>query len=207
MCNGESTESVLFTTTNTDGATTYNWTNDNTTIGLPIAGGTGDIGSFVVTNETSESQTATFVVTPIYTNAGVSCEGPTETFSITVNPTAQVNAIEDQDLCEGEVTAPIEFTTTNTDGITTYEWTNTNPLIGLADSGIGNIPSFEVLNDAANSQNAIITVTPTYTNNGVECTGPSETFVLTVNPGAQVNPIDNQILCNDELQIRFNLPH
>ena len=199
LCNGESTESVLFTTTNTDGATTYNWTNDNTTIGLPIAGGTGDIGSFVVTNETSESQTATFVVTPIYTNAGVSCEGQTETFSITVNPTAQVNAIEDQDLCEGEVTAPIEFTTTNTDGITTYEWTNTNPLIGLADSGIGNIPSFEVLNDAANSQNAIITVTPTYTNNGVECTGPSETFVLTVNPGAQVNPIDNQILCNDEL--------
>ena len=199
LCNGESTESVLFTTTNTDGATTYNWTNDNTTIGLPIAGGTGDIGSFVVTNDTSESQTATFVVTPIYTNAGVSCEGQTETFSITVNPTAQVNAIEDQDLCEGEVTAPIEFTTTNTDGITTYEWTNTNPLIGLADSGIGNIPSFEVLNDAANSQNAIITVTPTYTNNGVECTGPSETFVLTVNPGAQVNPVDNQILCDGEL--------
>jgi len=199
LCNGESTESVLFATTNTDGATTYNWTNDNTTIGLPIAGGTGDIGSFVVTNDTSESQTATFVVTPIYTNAGVSCEGQTETFTITVNPTAQVNAIEDQDLCEGEVTAPIEFTTTNTDGITTFEWTNTNPLIGLADSGIGNIPSFEVLNDAANSQNAIITVTPTYTNNGVECTGSSETFVLTVNPGAQVNPIDNQILCNDEL--------
>ena len=199
LCNGESTESALFTSTNTDGATTYTWTNDNTTIGLPIAGGTGDIGSFVVTNDTSESQTATFVVTPIYTNAGVSCEGQTETFTITVNPTAQVNSIEDQDLCEGEVTAPIEFTTTNTDGITTYEWTNTNPLIGLAESGIGNIPSFEVLNDAANSQNAIITVTPTYTNNGVECTGPSETFVLTVNPGAQVNSIDNQILCNDEL--------
>ena len=96
MCNGESTESVLFTTTNTDGATAYNWTNDNTTIGLPIAGGTGDIGSFVLTNDTSESQTATFVVTPIYTNAGVSCEGQTETFTITVNPTAQVNAIDDR---------------------------------------------------------------------------------------------------------------
>jgi len=199
LCNGESTDSILFTSTNTDGATTYNWTNDNTTIGLPIAGGTGDIGSFVVTNDTSESQTATFVVTPVYSNGGVSCEGLTETFTITVNPTAQVNAIDDQDLCEGEVTAPIEFTTINTDGTTTYEWTNTNPLIGLADSGVGNIPSFEVLNDAANSQNAIITVTPTYTNNGVECTGPSETFVLTVNPGAQVNSVDNQILCDGEL--------
>ena len=168
LCNGESTDSILFTSTNTDGATTYNWTNDNTTIGLPIAGGTGDIGSFVVTNDTSESQTATFVVTPVYSNGGVSCEGLTETFTITVNPTAQVNATDDQDLCAGEVTAPIEFTTINTDGTTSYEWTNTNPLIGLAESGIGNIPSFEVLNDAANSQNAIITVTPTYTNNGVE---------------------------------------
>ncbi len=199
LCNGESTDAIEFTTTNTDGTTVFNWTNDNTTIGLPIAGGSGDIGSFVVLNNTSESQTATFVVTPTYTNNGVSCDGPAETFTISVNPTAQVNAINDQDLCEGEVTAPIEFTTTNIDGITTYEWTNTNPLIGLADSGVGNIPSFEVLNDAANSQNAIITVTPTYTNNGVECTGPSELFILTVNPGAQVNPVDNQILCNDEL--------
>ena len=199
LCNGESTEAVLFATSNTDGNTTYNWTNDNTTIGLPVAAGTGDIGSFVLTNTTSESQTATFVVTPIYSNGGISCEGQTETFTISVNPTAQVNETVDQDLCEGEVTAPIEFTTTNTDGTTTYEWTNTNPLIGLADSGVGNIPSFEVLNDAANSQNAIITVTPTYTNNGIQCSGPSETFILTVNPGAQVNPIDNQILCDGDL--------
>ena len=199
LCNGESTEAVLFATSNTDGNTTYNWTNDNTTIGLPVAAGTGDIGSFVLTNTTSESQTATFVVTPIYSNGGISCEGQNKTFTISVNPTAQVNETADQDLCEGEVTAPIEFTTTNTDGTTTYEWTNTNPLIGLADSGVGNIPSFEVLNDAANSQNAIITVTPTYTNNGIQCSGPSETFILTVNPGAQVNPIDNQILCDGDL--------
>jgi len=199
LCNGDSTEPVLFTTTNTDGATTYNWTNDNTTIGLPISGGSGDIGSFVVSNNSSESQTATFVVTPIYSNDGKSCEGPTETFTITVNPSAQVDLIANQDLCEGEITAPIAFTSTNSDGTTTYNWTNTNPLIGLADSGIGSIPSFEVLNDSANSQNAIITVTPTYTNNGVTCSGPPETFVLTVNPAAQVNPINNQILCNDEL--------
>ena len=130
LCNGESTDAIEFTTTNTDGTTVFNWTNDNTTIGLPIAGGSGDIGSFVVLNNTSVSQTATFVVIPTYTNNGVSCDGPSETFTISVNPTAQVNAIEDQDLCEGEVTAPIEFTTTNTDGTTTYEWTNTNPLIG-----------------------------------------------------------------------------
>ena len=206
LCNGETTESIVFTTINSGGDTVYNWTNDNTSIGLPISGGTGDIGSFVVTNDTSESQTATFVVTPVFTSGGVSCEGPTETFTIIINPTAQVNTIDDQDLCEGEFTNPIEFTTINNDGTTTFEWTNTNPLIGLAESGVGNIPSFEVLNNVANSQNAIITVTPTYTNNGVECTGPSKEFILTVNPTAQVNSIQSQVFCNGDIsnEIIFN---
>ena len=206
LCNGETTESIVFTTINSGGDTVYNWTNDNTSIGLPISGGTGDIGSFVVTNDTSESQTATFVVTPVFTSEGVSCEGPTETFTIIINPTAQVNTIDDQDLCEGEFTNPIEFTTINNDGTTTFEWTNTNPLIGLAESGVGNIPSFEVLNNVANSQNAIITVTPTYTNNGVECTGPSKEFILTVNPTAQVNSIQSQVFCNGDIsnEIIFN---
>ncbi len=102
---------------------------------MPTGGGTGDIASFVVTNTTSTAQTATLVITPTYTNNGVSCTGPTETFTITVNPTAQVNAMADQDLCEGDVTTPISFTTTNTDGITTYNWTNDNTLIGLLDNG------------------------------------------------------------------------
>jgi len=199
LCNGESTDAISFTTTNTDGTTSYSWTNDNTTIGLPTGGGTGDIASFVVTNTTSTAQTATLVITPTYTNNGVSCTGPTETFTITVNPTAQVNAMADQDLCEGDVTTPISFTTTNTDGITTYNWTNDNTLIGLLDNGIGDIPSFSATNNTDTAQIANIIVTPTYTNNGISCTGPDETFILRINPGAQVNAVDSQVLCNDDI--------
>ena len=199
LCNGESTDAITFTTTNTDGTTSYSWTNDNTTIGLPTGGGTGDIASFVVTNTTSTAQTATLVITPTYTNNGVSCTGPTETFTITVNPTAQVNAMADQDLCEGDVTTPISFTTTNTDGITTYNWTNDNTLIGLLDNGIGDIPSFSATNNTDTAQIANIIVTPTYTNNGISCTGPDETFILRINPGAQVNAVDSQVLCNDDI--------
>ena len=199
LCNGESTDAITFTTTNSDGATSYSWTNDNTTIGLPTGGGTGNIASFVVINTTSIAQTATLVITPTYTNNGVSCTGPTETLTITVNPTAQVNAMADQDLCEGDVTIPISFTTTNTDGITTYNWTNDNTLIGLSDNGIGDIPSFLATNNTDTAQIANIIVIPTYTNNGISCTGPQETFTLRINPGAQVNAVDSQVLCNDDI--------
>ena len=206
LCNQESTEEIIFTTENIDGTTSYSWTNDNTTIGLPVAVGSGNIGSFNVINTTSQSQTATFVVTPSYTNNGISCTGLSETFTITVNPSAQVNEILNQELCEGQITSPITFSTTNVDGITTYSWTNDNTNIGLADSGEGDISSFTVLNTSGESETATITVVPTYSSSGIDCIGSEYTFILAVNPGAQVNSIENQLLCNGDLSmpVQFN---
>ena len=206
LCNQEFTEEIMFSTENTDGTTSYSWTNDNVAIGLVSAVGSGNIGSFNATNTTSQAQTATFVVTPSYTNNGVSCEGLSETFTITVNPSAQVNEILNQDLCKGQITSPINFSTTNVDGNTEYSWTNDNTNIGLAESGDGNILSFTVLNNSGESEAATITVVPTYSSSGVDCVGSAYTFVLVVNPRAQVNPIENQILCNGDLlmPIQFN---
>ena len=206
LCNQEFTEEIIFTTENIDGTTSYSWTNDNTTIGLPVAVGSGNIGSFNVINTTSQSQTATFVVTPSYTNNGISCTGLSETFTITVNPSAQVNEILNQELCEGQITSPITFSTTNVDGITTYSWTNDNTNIGLADSGEGDISSFTVLNTSGESETATITVVPTYSSSGIDCIGSEYTFILAVNPGAQVNSIENQLLCNGDLSmpVQFN---
>ena len=117
------------------------------------------------------------MVTPTYTNNGISCDGPSETFTITVNPSAQVDSVVDQVLCNGESTDAIEFTTTNTDGTTVFNWTNDNTTIGLPIAGgSGDIGSFVVLNNTSESQTATFVVTPTYTNNGVSCDGPSETF-------------------------------
>ena len=86
-----------------------------------------------------------------------------------------------------ELTDPIQFTTLNTDGVTEYNWTNTNTSIGLPSAGTGDIGSFSVVNTSTSAQSATITVTPTYTNNGVICSGNSEQFTITVNPSAQVN--------------------
>ena len=140
ICVGEEVEDINFSTLNTGGTTTYEWTNDNTAIGL-AANGVGDIPSFIAINNTTSTLVATIEVTPTYENGGISNIGNSEVFTITVNPGAQVESVASQVLCVGESTSDILFTTTNTDGTTTYEWTNDNTAIGLAANGIGDIPS------------------------------------------------------------------
>jgi hypothetical protein len=191
LCNGSSTVAVNFT-----GAvpgTVYNWTNSNTTIGLAAAG-TGNIASFVATNATAVVQTATITVTPTYTNGGVTCTGSAISFTITVNPTPAVNTIANQVVCNGTATAAV--TITGPVAGTVYSWTNNNTSIGLGANGTNTIPSFVALNPGSTPVTATITITPTFTNGGISCTGASTTFSITVNPTAVVNQPANQLLCN-----------
>ncbi len=195
-CNSGSTTAVTFTTDRTGGTTTYEWTNDNTSIGLG-ASGTGNIGSFTVTNTGTSPITANIEVTPTFSNGGESCTGPSESFTITVNPTAQVDDPSDQVVCNNGSTTAVTFTTDRTGGTTTYEWTNDDTSIGLGASGTGNISSFTATNTGTSPVTATITVTPTFSNGGESCTGPSESFTITVNPTAQVNDPSDQVVCNN----------
>ncbi|MEI7663495.1 MAG: FISUMP domain-containing protein, partial [Bacteroidota bacterium] len=177
LCNQAGTSTVNFSG-NVPG-TIYNWVNSNTTIGLG-AGGTGDISSFTATNATNSPVTSTVTITPTFTNAGLTCTGSSTTFSITVNPTPTVNAVANQALCHQFSTTAINFS-----GFvpgTVYSWVNSNTTIGLAASGTGNIASFAATNSSASPVTATITVTPSFTNAGVVCTGLASTFTITVNP-------------------------
>ncbi len=189
------TASVVFGTTNSGGSVTYNWTNDNTAIGLG-ASGLGDIISFPATNGGTAPIFGTITVTPTFTNGSVSCNGPAQTFTITVNPAGQVNDPADQVVCAGSSTATVIFGTLNTGGSTTYSWTNDLPSIGLAANGTGNIPFFTAVNGSTAPVVATITVTPHYTNNSVTCDGTSQDFTITVNPKGQVNDPADQVVCN-----------
>jgi len=195
VCNMENTAEVVFTTDRIGGITTYEWTNDTPAIGL-AASGTGNISSFAAVNAGTSPLVATLTVTPLYTYLGLPCYGPAETFTITVNPTAQVDDPADQVVCNNENTAPVIFTTNRSGGTTTFTWTNDTPGIGLAASGIGDIPSFAAVNPGSAPVTATITVTPRFTYDGHICDGPAETFTITVNPTAQVNPLADQVLCN-----------
>lgn len=171
--------------------TNMNWTNSTTSIGLG-ASGTGNIPSFTAVNNGSAPVTSTVTVTPVYFNGGTSCAGTPTTFTYTVNPTATVNAVANQVFCAGSLST-VNFSGNATG--TVYSWTNSNTAIGLDASGTGNL-SFTPINTGTTPIIATITVTPSFTNGGVTCTGTPRTFTITVNPVGQVNAVTSQVLCN-----------
>jgi hypothetical protein len=183
LCNTFSTTAVNFTSAVS--GTSFAWTNDNTSIGL-AANGSGNIPSFTATNTGNAPVTATISI--IGTANG--CPGPVRTFTITVNPTPTVNFVSSQTVCNGLPTSIVNFTGAVTG--TTYNWSNSNPSIGLAATGTGTINSFNAINTGILPVTAIITVTPVA--NG--CTGASRTFTITVNPTPTVDAVANQVVCN-----------
>lgn len=196
ICNG-GWYSYNFTSVNTGGATTYSWTNSNTAIGLTAATGTGLMPSFKAVNTGLVPTDTTIEVTPTYTYGGKSCTGLPTSFTITVNPSADVVKPTNQVVCNGGSTAAVTLSSLNANGVTTYLWTNTNTSIGLPISGTGPvIPSFTAVNKGNAPIMATIVVTPTYTYLGVDCTGPSKTFTITVNPSAELNEPTPQFVCN-----------
>jgi hypothetical protein len=102
--------------------------------------------------------------------------------TVVVNPPAQVNDPSDQVLCNGSMTTPVVFWTVNTVGTTAFTWENDTPGIGLAATGSGNIPSFTAVNNGSMPVVATITVYPHLTGGPVTCDGPSQTFLIKVNP-------------------------
>jgi hypothetical protein len=185
VCNGASTALVTFTGSAVAG-TTYNWTNDNTSIGL-AASGTGNIAAFAATNAGNTPVTATVTVTPVAN----SCPGTSRTFTITVNPTPTVDNFTNQTVCNGITTTLVTPTGSAVAG-TTYNWTNNTTSIGLAASGTGNIPAFAAVNTGSAPVVATVTVTPTANS----CNGTAKTYTYTVNPTPSVNAISNQAVCN-----------
>lgn len=181
LCSNAATTAINFT--GTSGAT-YNWTNNNTVIGLG-ASGSGNIPSFTATNATGSPVTSTITVTPVIGG----CTGTPITFTITINPSPTVNTVTSQTRCANTLTAAVNFS--GSVSTATYNWTNSNTAIGLGASGSGNIGAFTATNATGTPITGTITVTPTA--NG--CTGTPITFTYTVNPTPTVNPVTSQTLC------------
>lgn len=186
VSNGNSTTEVIFTTNKTGATTNYKWTNNDSSIGLPSQG-EGNIIQFLAVNLSNEPKIARITVTPFFENGGESSVGISKTFTITVIPSAQVNKIENIELCNGIKTSTIVFSTDRIVGATTYSWKNSNTSIGLPAEGSGDILSFNVENKNTTENTAILTVTPTYTYESISNTGIAEQFVIKVQPGAAIN--------------------
>jgi len=109
LCHGEPYGGLTFSGTN---VSRYEWTNDNTSIGLG-AGGTLNSAPFTLPSFTAENygtapEVATITVTPVHTANSVDCYGTPETFTITVHqivkPNVQITigAGQSATICEGE---------------------------------------------------------------------------------------------------------
>jgi hypothetical protein len=157
--------------------TTYTWTvsaNGNVTGEANVATPQASI-SQTLTNTSLVAQTVTYTVTPTTPDG---CIGNTFEVDVEVRPMPTVNPISNQDVgCSGQSTTAVNFSGNGVSGVV-YNWTNSHPSIGLAASGTGNIPAFVAANPSSGPITATITVTPTA--NG--CSGPSQSFTITVDP-------------------------
>lgn len=78
VCSGSSTTAIKFTGT----GSSYNWRNNNTSIGLSSTTGSGDISSFTATNTGAANVSATIRVAPVLDG----CTGDSINVTITVKP-------------------------------------------------------------------------------------------------------------------------
>lgn len=195
LCTGDFQDELVFG--NNAAGTVLRWTSDNVNIGMPAQSGSDRISSFTAINSGTAPEKATIKVESNSELGSSSCDVAEIQFSIMVNPSAQVNNPGTQNACYGE-TVSILFSTVNTSGITTYEWTNSNTKIGLDASGAGDI-SFNTINPEDSIITAVIGVTPTYTNNGLSCSGVTEQFLIKVNPPLIADQPEDQSVCSDNM--------
>jgi len=157
----------------------FSWANANRAIGL-AASGTGNL-SFVAA-PVSAQEVASLTVTPILNG----CPGPSQTFTITINPLPAVEPPGNYTACSGQFLA-VDFESSSG---ATFQWTNSNFNIGLGASGTGDL--------GFTAADVIVTQTGVITVRAVEngCTGPAEAFSITVYPLREVTATSTKAGCN-----------
>lgn len=103
------------------------------------------------------------------------CEGPRSAITVSVTGIPVANSVTDKIYCTGINTGNITFSASIAG--TVFNWTNSNPSIGLGASGIGTI-AFTTTNTNAAAISATIQVTPSVGG----CDGAPVSFTITILP-------------------------
>jgi gliding motility-associated-like protein len=178
---------------------------NSTPIGTPAIAGVTYSWSppAYLSNPNSATPNANPPVTTKYyltaTNGTIGCSN-IDSVIVTVDQAPDVVQPANQTPCANTNTTTITFT--GAVNGTVYNWTNSNPAIGLPANGTGNINSFIAVNTTDVPITSIITVTPTA--NG--CLGAPKTFSITVNPTPNVAKPADEIICvnGNTAPINFN---
>ena len=106
------------------------------------------------------------------------CRATSEPVRLRIYPLPILTPIADDTICAGANTTSVTFSGSNVNA-NSCTWTNTNPDIGLAANGTGNISSFTATNTTNSAITGNITVTP---KSSVGCAGTTQSFNITVKP-------------------------
>ena len=183
FCNGEITPIISFS--NPVPATTYTWTNSNTSIGLG-SNGFGNIPAFSALNNTPNSISTTITVTP----SANGCNGESQTFTITVNSSTSVTfSTADQTICSGESTTEV-LLSSSTAGAD-LSWTTEQPS-GIKEpltlSGTDIIQS-QTYTNTSNEPILITYKAKATLSLATTCSGIENTYLVLVNPSPTI--LDN----------------
>ncbi len=181
--------------------TSYQWVAGNNP---QIQGGQNGTGSSIndsLFNNSNSTQIQQYTVTP----SANGCPGLPIQIQVSVRPLPVVSGLANQTVCSGQALAPTNFVSNPAGG--SFQWTNSNPAIGLAASGTGSIGSWNApINFGPGSLSGQIIVEATVQN----CTGPADTMTITIlpEPTANVNPSLSTICSQDStlLVITGSLP-
>jgi hypothetical protein len=187
ICANDTTQLISFTSSIQN--TNYSWTNSETTIGL-ASSGNGDIAPLIVLNNDTIAKAA--IVSVVGTSVNT-CVSAAVDFTITVNPVPFLqNVITNLTLCQLQTAYFPPFQVVPSTSV--INWTNNNPLIGLAANGQGNIPPFFIQSAPGGIIGSLITVTPTFAG----CNGDFRVISLIANPIPIINQVTNQTLCSGD---------
>lgn len=193
VCHGANTSEIIFNGT----GTSYTWVSDLPGIGI-AANGVNSIPSFVAQNTQSTTLVANITVSPLFLLNGINCFGAPITFTISVNPSGQMNPIQDVVVCNDAPVESIPFTSNNYGGTNTYSWNNPNSSTGLTAGGLTAFtPAFIGQNSGILPNVSQISVTPTFTYLDLSCPGTVQNFNITINPTPVIFSTSDTLICNN----------
>ena len=197
LCGGEQTTPIVFFGT----ANQFSWTASGTVEGLPTGIQTGDFGQYLLKNETNSPLSSQINIKPYYSIGTLNCHGKDTSFSITVYPKPILtNALSNQELCDGEQTTPVIFTSTAMS--TQFDWVAAGSIAGLpTGTQMGNFGTYLVNNKLNVPLSSNIVVTPKYVSGGKTCLGESQSFGIVVNPTTAMQELkyDETNFCEEDL--------
>lgn len=195
VCSGSSSNVVNLTSSS---GTSFTWTalQPSGILGV-LTSGTNTIPVQTLINTTNLPIVVTYFA-KAESNSGVSCQGVTYPYTITVNPVPSITTAQAQTICSNSPFSivPLDGSGNSVPVGTTYSWSA--PVVtGGITGGVALANQTTIKGTLINPTNDVQTATYTVTTKSGTCTGPTFTAVITVNPSPKVQfSGPNQTLCS-----------